>query len=72
MKTITKHIVTLILCLSVSGLSAQSKLETTIKSDKDKAYKMELLEKQKEEVEESERGNLKRRITAINNRGRSR
>ena len=66
MKTITKHIVALILCLSVTGLSAQDKVETTVKTDADKEYKIQLLEKEKERIEESEREGLKSKIKSIN------
>jgi hypothetical protein len=66
MTTITKYIVALILSLSVSGISAQEKVDSTTVKNSDTAYKIKLLDNQKELIIGREREGLKVRVTAIN------
>ena len=67
MTTITKHIVALILCLSVVGLCAQEKQKDTLKSKNFfKQQQIESLEEAKERIKGQEKDFLKAEVEAIN------
>ncbi|WP_411766574.1 hypothetical protein [Winogradskyella sp. A3E31] len=67
MTTITKHIVALILCLSVAGLCAQEKQKDTLKSKSFfKQQQIESLEEAKERITGQEKDFLKAEVEAIN------
>ena len=68
MTTITKHIVILILCLSVNKLCAQAQVKDSLQDDQWelKQNKIQDLEEEKERVKAQEREFLKAEVEAIN------
>ncbi|WP_053992064.1 hypothetical protein [Mangrovimonas sp. TPBH4] len=63
MNTITKHVVLLILCLSLGNVYAQDSIPKQINSDK-----IEALKKEKVEIQNQEKGLLKAEVERINQR----
>ncbi|NRA92544.1 MAG: hypothetical protein HRU26_07640, partial [Psychroserpens sp.] len=70
MNTITKQVVLLALCLTVSLVSAQKKEIDSLNTEKEMTsgiqYKLERLEELKKTIENEEREFLKREVEAIN------